>query len=458
MAEFFRFRSVDALLGKHQELQTQTIYFASPEELDDPMEGLRDIIWIGDEIVWTNFLKHYVFCMHRSYFLLQTAKKFTTIDVDSMPIFERWDQLTIPLEQIIFDDIWNRFYHLPNVPEIIAALANTKRKIRNIELASYLRFITFVLIDEIQKSHIDHKLTSEFVGTPFSEKYPVDIALESLCNFIKNNETIENVRTFDALFQLSERDIARLSLLVPQSINSRNIDILIKFNIAKVYLEQLEKLLWPKWYTACFTKSYHNSSVWANYTDGHQGVCLIFEAAENDNLNSLELNEENTKSSRTFPFHEVHYADRPGEIDFFRTICRITMSTLKELWYTGQDGTLSECAAHIKSKSDEDDWKESYWKNFFRDVTTKIKDWAHEQEYRLVLEDGLSQFNEKGSRKLTYDFNSLKGIIFGMKTSVEDKRKIIEIINDKNRAADFNFFQAFYSSKYGDIRKYKLGV
>ena len=61
MAEFFRFRSIDALLGKFQELEKQTIYFASPEELNDPMEGLRDIVWDGDKIVWTNFFKHYVF-------------------------------------------------------------------------------------------------------------------------------------------------------------------------------------------------------------------------------------------------------------------------------------------------------------------------------------------------------------------------------------------------------------
>ena len=52
MAEFFRFRTIDALLGQFQELKEQTIYFASPDELNDPMEGLRDIVWNGDQIVW----------------------------------------------------------------------------------------------------------------------------------------------------------------------------------------------------------------------------------------------------------------------------------------------------------------------------------------------------------------------------------------------------------------------
>ena len=81
MAEFFRFRSIDALLGKHQELKEQTIYFASPEELNDPMEGLRDLVWNGDKIVWTNFFKHYVFCLNRSYLMLNITSSASTLSL-----------------------------------------------------------------------------------------------------------------------------------------------------------------------------------------------------------------------------------------------------------------------------------------------------------------------------------------------------------------------------------------
>ena len=65
----YRFRSIDALLDKYQELESQTIYFASPDQLNDPMEGFRDIVWRGDKIVWTNFFKHFVYCLHEGYFL-----------------------------------------------------------------------------------------------------------------------------------------------------------------------------------------------------------------------------------------------------------------------------------------------------------------------------------------------------------------------------------------------------
>ena len=69
----------------------------------------------------------------------------------------------------------------------------------------------------------------------------------------------------------------------------------------KVYVGQLDRLLWPKWYTACFTGSYHNSSVWAKYADGHKGVCLIFEAVEEDDSNNLKLNRKNQQQCQNDP-------------------------------------------------------------------------------------------------------------------------------------------------------------
>ena len=58
----YRFRSMEYLLGgEYQELEKQAIYFASPDELNDPMEGFRDIVWRGDKIVWTNFFKNYIY-------------------------------------------------------------------------------------------------------------------------------------------------------------------------------------------------------------------------------------------------------------------------------------------------------------------------------------------------------------------------------------------------------------
>ena len=462
MAEFYRFRSIDSLLGKHQELEKQTIYFASPEELNDPMEGLRDIVWNGDKIVWNNFFKHYVFCLNRSIWLLNMTGQPQKLDVDSIPILERWDKITRPIEKILFDNIWDRFYNLPYIQEIIEALANTRRKIKYREIIFSLKSIqTFYLLDEIRASYINHKLIPVSSFSQPSEESSKAVGMEMLFNAIKKYEGVKDeptLDTLDVLLQVME-DLSDDTILTVEY-NTRkfpagileDINRIVMPDFPKVYVEQLDRLLWSKWYTACFTKSYHNSSVWAKYADGHKGACLIFEGVKNDNSNGLKLNHKTRNSSITLPFREVNYADRPSEIDFFRTICRMMGYALKELWFTDQDGNISECAGHIESNSDEAAWKE----HFFRDVTFKTKDWTYEQEYRLTLENSSGQFDKKDDRKLTYNFNSLKGIIFGIRTPTEDMIKVIEIIEKKKECAgdnqtDFKYFQAYYSAKDGEI-------
>jgi hypothetical protein len=51
ISHLYRFRPIDRLLEKN-ELRKQEIFFAKPENLNDPMEGFRDVFWKGDEIVW----------------------------------------------------------------------------------------------------------------------------------------------------------------------------------------------------------------------------------------------------------------------------------------------------------------------------------------------------------------------------------------------------------------------
>jgi hypothetical protein len=110
------------------------------------------------------------------------------------------------------------------------------------------------------------------------------------------------------------------------------------------------------------------------------------------------------------------------------------------------DGVRSRCADHIIN--DEQKWRDQYWKNFYRDITIKSKDWAYENEHRLILSSSFDSFADPKDRSLTYDFKSLKGIIFGIKTKTEDKLEIIKIIESKcreNNRDDFKFYQARYS-------------
>jgi hypothetical protein len=59
----YRYRSAGAVLEQFEELEKQEIYFSATDDLNDPMEGFKDVFWAGDEIVWAALLKHYVFCL-----------------------------------------------------------------------------------------------------------------------------------------------------------------------------------------------------------------------------------------------------------------------------------------------------------------------------------------------------------------------------------------------------------
>ena len=79
-----------------------------------------------------------------------------------------------------------------------------------------------------------------------------------------------------------------------------------------------------------------------------------------------------------------------------------------------------------------------------------MKDWEHEEEYRLLLSDSFSEFSDAESRTLEFDFFQLKGIIFGIKTSNDDKFHMIELIKkecQKIKRKEFFFYQAEYSEK-----------
>ena len=381
------------------------------------------------------------------------------LNADSIPILERWDKLPFSAQRL-FNEICKRLLNLPKIPRFIETLANTNREIRYRELNRYLTTMYSALLDVIEQVLFENGHPSPPTKLHLPEGLPtVGERLESILAAMTQLEEDQDKEKTNALLRIIEgmnRGTMiglQLNNVIPTGI-LRNIQLVL-CDFPSIYLKEIEKLLWFNWRTACFTKDYYDSSVWGSYADGHKGACLIFESAKTDGSHQLELNEGAIK------FREVVYGGKPNEVDFFRSIGRATVEQLIELWYTDAEGNFSECGDHIPRDGEIDNdgtipWQESYWDNFYRDITSKTKDWAYEQEWRLVLEDRSGGLVEEKNHTLTYDFNALKGIIFGMKTSEKHKSEIIEIIQKKckkYKRKDFKFYQAYYCPESGDIRK-----
>ena len=479
MVEFYRFRGMDKLLGESfQELECQTIYFAGPEELNDPMEGFRDMVWDGDRIVWANLLKHYVHCLYWACLNVPLFGDKDVMGTEYIPISWRWDKMPSPMAAERFDVVWGRAHDECELNELAERIANlefagVKHQVRSAELRFYLTCIHLRLLRVIQEVFVDDNLW------PKEQRLVTEYSHDNLlthAGFFDLMPQIPGINevSSQALMSAIEQIYVSIPLrrnVVPQDPGRKNAKLLM-FDFPLVYVEQLGQLLWPEWYTACFVKNYHNSSMWANYGDAHKGACLIFEAVESEGSTNLALNQVTGGSSSRdgeyrehwnfvpIPFREVKYKTKPDEVDFFRSMGRLTMDALIKTWYTDGDGNVSDCASQVLGPDvDEATWRRRYWDSFYRDMSFKTKDWEYEQEYRLVLHGLLDQSLDTRRRTLPYDFNSLKGIAFGMRTSDEDKLKIIEIIRRKckeNNRTEFQFLQAYYSPETGDIRSHKL--
>ena len=467
MSELYRLRSMTKLFGDFQELEKQSIYFESPGKLNDPMEGFRDIVWQGDRIVWTNLFRHYLYCLHMTNALIKVVGDSTKIEPQDIPVRGHVDQQPTPKAVNLFEDICDRVFEKTNLNEFIARIVNAKRKAHYDEMLFYLQSLHSTALHEIQDAYIDHGLAPDRERL---EKPPSSSVFKAICNTPDLAQQIGDKRLLDAMFEISSRMMT--GQLISHKYNARseskstledNRQLLI-YDFPKKYLIQLERLLYPNWYVACFMRDYRNSSTWGHYGDNHKGACLIFEAETAGGASSLTLNKISGFSNNgelwqpsPMHFYEVKYGDKAGEIDFFRSIGWLLEAKLKEVWYSDKDGNLSECSTHLGKNIKS--WRENYWNNLYPNITIKTRDWKYEHESRLILASMLTDLSDGRRRTLTYNFSSLKGIIFGISTPDNDKLRVIETIHKKcreNKRTDFEFFQAYYRHETGEIQKDKL--
>lgn len=469
---FYRFRSATNLLDGYDELEKQTIYFAPPEQLNDPMEGYRDILWRGDLIAWKNLFSHYLFCLERLTCLLLISGEGHKMKADDIPVFGSTEDLPTETYKQLFEKIKSRFLAHSDISVFITSISSRSTPVRQDELNFYLDCMHLPAIKTIFDVYIEENLSQE--SNRVSEQaYALihDIVANDFVGVLEKSiasgESEEPVVT--AIFA-AKKHLKEQSYLI----NKYNGDIspdkpnrnLVMNEFSSGYLERLKEITFPKWYTSCFMSECENSSVWGHYGDNHTGMCLIFDSEIIKDKSYIKLNGitgwSNSGPSygkKTMELHSIVYKEGFGEIDFFTSIGILPVPVLNKMWYVDENKNVSICAHEMNT--DENSWRSNYGANFIRDITIKSKDWEYENEYRLILHSSITDLSEKDRRILTYDFSSLKGIIFGINTKEEDKLKVIKIIEKKclkNNIDDFKFYQAYYSSGDNCVKKAEMNL
>lgn len=466
MKTFYRFRSIDNLLGeKYNELENQSIYFTSPNQLNDPMEGFKDLVFNGDSITYKNLFKHYLMCLERiSSLYIIAGEEHHKITTDNIPIYDSFDDFPTPMYKELFEKISKEFFNI--FEDFIDTIATRTTPIKRDELSSYFDNIHFITLEIIyrnfeEKNFIPKREKIDNIDLEIVNKIKESIKLKE--KLLKEEKGLEKL---DALIFIQKQIHDELAL-INNAQNKFVIDFpnknFLLIDFVNIYLESLEKLMYPNWYTACFMSESHNSSVWGHYGDSHKGVCLIFEANEKESISfsNGKIGEDLNgivRGNTEHKFYKVNYQEGYPDTDFFRSIGRLPIPKLYSTWYKGYD-----CNSKIFDdfKEDQDKWRKNYWDTFYKNILTKTKDWEYEKEYRLILSALLDDEIKKENRILQYDFKQLKGLIFGIKTPLEDKLKIIDIIANKckiNNRSNFEFYQAYYCHKNKNIQHKKLSL
>ena len=460
---FYRYRPINAVLDEFHELESQEIYFGTADELNDPMEGFKDLFWHGDAIVWRSFLKHYMLCLLKStYYCFAAADEFDPHFLRDMVLSVPQNLPDAPAREV-YRKVVDKLMAEPAVQTFVSLMSSRTTPIRRNELTGYLRalhgFAVRIIFSDFQERGLFIFKDNGMQALSREDLTRHAIAIMESATKIKVSQQLQGAM-LECLFGANAATFDQAMLLAEYHLPDRDkkkpiVFLLDRFPVA--YIAALDKLVHRDWYLACFTTSADNHSMWSTYANGHRGVCLVFKATANAaGVRTLPL-EMITGAhgsrgrpitySSSFVAHElkpVQYTAQYPAIDFFRSLGTIPEMDVNSFWYLSDDGSFSKCRDAIYA--DTDAWRSKYWHTFGESALYKTPEWAHEQEYRIVLHSGFDM-STRDKRKLKYRFGDLTGIVFGARTDIEDKLKLMRVVDAKcakEKRSDFAFSEIRY--------------
>lgn len=447
------------------ELERQTLYFAGYEELNDPMEGYMDIVWRGDKIAWQGLLRNYICSLDNalSLYLLQAGsdkirEQALLQDIrafDNVPYGNILSQLS---EAFLADDC---------VKKIVCLYGERQLTCGRKELQVILRMLHFRALGLCIRTGVRSGTMPEVelaIAEQFENKNEILNIAETDYWSLDENVRVAILEKLDQLFEDNRNSVMAESYSSMEEQRKHWLTITLEY--PAVYVEKIVELIHPHMYLTCFSASGKNSSMWGNYAENHRGICLIYDTHTRNDKEWLSLRvpycyHGNGKVESKYcdkELHKVIYENEVQQINFFTMLGTLTGKQL-ENWLVDAEGNRSSCMDTIYTNKA--NWLDAYWKSLDKRYCRKSKDWAHEEEYRILLPDTFWEFHTFESRCISYDFNSLKGLIFGMKISEEKKYEVIHLVRNMcaNVGRDtFEFYQAEYDVTKGSMRLRRMNI
>ena len=445
----FHFRKAGSII-KHNELKKCEIYFCPFDDEDDAAEGLLNIYWKADKILWNNFFAHY-FMIYLIY--IQDIVILTDEKEREKPNKITWKLLRSDynmeglIDQFLSSDIVRN--------HITMAMAND-HEVSLDELKYYFTVIHTAAINVVLKWFYgihNGALANNILPNSELKIDPDDF--EKAVTSFKWDEANE-----DGLFRQIYRYCDNKRKEIFSSMQPWKRWLFMEFPIE--YCKCLPSMIFPNWYIASFCKDCTSARNWAHYADSSRGICLIHKTHDGPYGRGLQIktcHEYSTNKGRIIENHiepllDVEYTGEPTRLNFFEMLGSITHG-MNDEWFQDRNGNKSAYYYGKHNSPIRDEWSQKYWHAFQKHIALKGYDWENLKEQRVVLEDDLiSKYSSESERKIKYDFDELDGIIWGVRTKDEDKheiRKIIEELCEINDRESFDYYQAVVDSSDGSI-------
>ncbi|WP_019552832.1 DUF2971 domain-containing protein [Propionispira raffinosivorans] len=392
----YRYRPMKSILGDYKELEKQEIFFASMEELNDPMEGSITPFYKGVKEHWIGVFRFYFREVCNDYLTKNYPGRFSD-----------------PKDLL---DIENLFIQSELIQKIVEEMGKSEVYYTNAGIVFCFQYLLHPYIYWFIAFNVDKYLGAatdqiESMNAIYhsAKKLVEDIIdnkITGIHNFIRPQDALQNV---EAVYIIQKYIQENWKLFCFEKTIAESFTGAI-YNASWMIFRKFDESARPQFRIASFSKRNDNTSLWGHYANAQKGICLCYNLISDGKKKSIHFK---GNSFENLYFEKVDYREKLYQGDNAFNILSIFENRL--------------CGSPI----DPELMKSPYLQ--------KTVDWQYEEEYRLLIPN-----MGKDYAKICYDFSALNSIIFGRNTSFSDRYSVIDIIRDKlkkNGQRCFNFYE-----------------
>lgn len=458
----YHYRGIESAIS---EIENHSFRMAAKAELNDPLEEYVSVYWCGDDAAYEGLLRNYICSLYNI---------LSAFFVDpGINIVKEYPWL-VALPDIHYLDNAPQGTHMHNVADRFLGRTEISAVVRYLsqydkEQESYKRcnretllFGLHLLQGIAYKDCIDEMKNAGLLKNDYPDLYiDVSESIKALQAITENYDARKEAALTIAFNRLKDETFENIVIRLrnehngKNNLNSMENMLNIRADFPRIYVDRLREIIYPKSYVTCFSSEYNISSMWGNYADRHKGVCLIYETSSNNHINLGRLEDEQKKKEQTVNRESAMLlkVDYGGEVvnrNFFESLGRLTHSQVN-VWLTGKNSNRSSCF----HPNDFNKWRNKYWNDLNKICCTKMPSWSYEKEYRIMVNDFMYEV-DGDICYCGYEKSQLDGVIFGLKTSLDDKIRLMEAVkNTFGNINDINWYQIEYDDRKRELRKHK---